>query len=71
MHFSATYFDLSGRQLSSGEFSLLTKSIDTAIEDAIALSGFDVVSSSTSFAVLGQGNKRLVVGARLPREGRQ
>ncbi|AEX22451.1 hypothetical protein [Vibrio sp. EJY3] len=62
MSFSAAYFDLSGRQLSSGEFSLLTKSIDTAIEDAIALSGFDVVSSSTSFAVLGQGNKRLVVG---------
>ncbi|MEH0088600.1 hypothetical protein V6261_11090 [Vibrio alginolyticus] len=71
MHFSAAYFDLSGQQLSSGEFSLLTKSIDTAIEGAIALSGFDVVSSSTSFAVLGQGNKRLVVGARLPKEGRQ
>ncbi|WP_182036492.1 hypothetical protein [Vibrio diabolicus] len=71
MHFSAVYFDLSGRQLICGEFSLLTKSIDTAIEDAIALSGFDVVSSSISFAVLGQGNKRLVVGARLSREGRQ
>lgn len=71
MYFSAAYFDLSGQQLSSGEFSLLTKSIDTAVEDAVSLSGYEVISASNSFAVLGQGSKRLVVGARLPKEGRQ
>ncbi len=62
MYFSAAYFDLSGQELTTGGFSLLTRSRYKAVVDAQTITGFMLILFAKNFVVLGKGKARLVVG---------
>ena len=58
---SATYFNCDGSTITSGAFSLITKSLYKALIDAQIITGLSVVVSARHFFVLGDEKVRLVV----------
>ncbi|MEF1310690.1 hypothetical protein QTO01_11335 [Vibrio mytili] len=62
MHFSATYFDFDGQELSTSGFSLLTRSFYKAVVDDQIITEFALILLANHFAVLGSDKARLVVG---------
>ncbi|MDW2321296.1 hypothetical protein R7127_13520 [Vibrio sp. 1159] len=59
---TATFFDYDGQELTTGCFSLLTRSLYKALVDAKSITGFVLILFANNFAVLGKGKARLVVG---------
>ncbi|MDW2310604.1 hypothetical protein [Vibrio sp. 1075] len=58
----ATFFDYDGQELTTGCFSLITRSRYKAVVDAQTITGFILILFAQNFAVLGKGKARLVVG---------
>ncbi|ANQ23196.1 hypothetical protein BA893_16110 [Vibrio natriegens] len=58
----ATFFDYDGQELTTGCFSLLTRSLYKALVDAQTITGFVLILFANNFAVFGKGKARLVVG---------
>ena len=58
------YYDIDGQKAAGGEFSLLTKSLHRATIDAEIITGLPLKIIASSFAVMGKGNKRLVVSVQ-------
>ncbi|ULF83682.1 hypothetical protein [Vibrio alginolyticus] len=59
---TATFFDYDGQELTTGCFSLITRSRYKAAVDAQTITGFILILFAQNFAVLGKGKARLVVG---------
>lgn len=55
------YYDIDGQKLTHGHFSLITKSLQKAIIEAEMITGLPLRLVANQFAVMGHGNKRLVV----------
>lgn len=58
----ATFFDYDGQELTTGCFSLLTRSLYKASLDTQTITGFVLILFANNFAVFGKGKARLVVG---------
>lgn len=58
------YYDIDGQKLDTGSFSLLTKSLPRATIDAQQITGLPLIKFANKFAVMGEGNKRLVVSVQ-------
>lgn len=66
---TVTFFDFEGQELTTGGFSLLTRSRYKSVVDAQSITGFMLILFANDFAVLGKGKARLVIGASLSKEG--
>ena len=60
----AEYYDMDGQQVTTGSFSLITKSLYRATVDAQEITGLPLRMIASSFAVMGHGNKRLIVSVQ-------
>lgn len=58
------YYDVGGKKVTGGEFSLITRSLYRATIDAELITGLPLKMIANSFAVMGKGNKRLVVSVQ-------
>lgn len=56
------YYDIDGQKLTHGHFSLITKSLQEAVVEAEMITGLSLRLIANNFAVMGHGNKRLVIG---------
>ena len=55
------YYDIDGKKLTYGHFSLITKSLQKAIVEAEMIAGLPLKLIGNEFAIMGHGNKHLVV----------
>lgn len=60
----AEYYDIDGQQVTTGSFCLITKSLYRATVDAQKITGLPLRMIASSFAVMGHGNKRLIVSVQ-------
>jgi hypothetical protein len=60
----AEFYDIEGKLVSDGAFSLITKSLYRAVIDVQQMTGFELSLVASHFAVFQNGNKRLVVSVQ-------
>lgn len=58
------YYDIDGQSVSTGSFSLLTKSLYRATVDVQIITGLPLIIIANSFAVMGRGSKRMIVSVQ-------
>ena len=60
----AEYYDVKGKQFTTGSFCLITKSLYRATVDAQEITGLPLRMIANSFAVMGLGDERLIVSVQ-------
>ena len=60
-----TFYTLDAQQVSYGSFILITKSLYRSVIDCEAITGFKLIRISFNWALMGSGDKRLLISSQI------